>query len=111
DWSDKLSTEVEVGAKLVESRVPPLNGNGFMAATIRTKHPEDMTLPQTGVILLGPDEFRHANELDNDVLHGKVQFNYLKGKHLLTGGIDYELLRVRNLFVPTSNGAAQYDSV
>ena len=34
DWTDKLSTEVEANAKLVQSRVPSLNGNNFMAASI-----------------------------------------------------------------------------
>lgn len=102
-WSDALSTQVELSGKLVESRVPPLEGNGFMAAQIRTA--------DGGSILLGPDEFRHRNELDNNTLHGKVEANYLLTKHLFTGGFEVERLSVRNLFVPTSNGAAIYPSV
>ena len=103
DWSDEFSTELEIGGKLVRSRANPLEGNDFMAATIRTM--------DGGTILLGPDEFRHANELDNDLLHGKAQANYLLGKHIFTGGLEYEQLRVRNLFVATSNGAAEYASL
>jgi hypothetical protein len=103
DWSDGISTELEVGGKLVASRSNPLEGNGFMAATIRTA--------DGGTILLGPDEFRHANELDNDLFHTKAQATYLLGKHLFTGGLAYEQLNVRNLFVATSNGAAEYASL
>ncbi|HEU4726702.1 MAG TPA: TonB-dependent receptor [Kofleriaceae bacterium] len=103
DWSDELSTEVEANAKLVRSTSPPLNGNGFMQATITT--------PTGGRIVLGPDQFRHANSIDNDVFHGKAEANYLLKDHLVTGGFEYELLRINDLFVPGSNGVAQYGSI
>jgi len=119
DWSDELSTEVEFNAKLVSSRVPPLNGNGFMQATITTCAADmaniGVTCPKgtpTGQIVLGPDLNRHANSLDNDVYHGKAEANYLlPGGNLLTGGVEYEMLRINNLFVPSSNGVAQYASL
>ena len=128
DWSDQLSTEVEFNTKLVSSKVPPLNGNGFMAASIRVCGPDnevttDMNLgcaidPMTGkakaplgTITLGPDEFRHVNTLDNNVFHGKGEANYLSGIHLVTAGLEYELLKIKNLFVPASNGVVQYGSI
>ena len=103
DWTDQFSTQLEVGGKIVSSRANPHEGNGFMAAEIESA--------DGGTILLGPDEFRHTNELDNNLFHGKAQANYLLGKNLFTGGIEYEQLRVRNLFIATSNGAAEYDSL
>ncbi|HWU87446.1 MAG TPA: TonB-dependent receptor [Kofleriaceae bacterium] len=110
NWSDKLSTQLEVSGKLVSSRVNPLNGNGFMQATITVPN-DPSTTTDDGRIVLGPDEFRHKNELDNDVLHGKAEANYLTGPHLVTGGLEYERLFIRNLFVPASNGVAQYASL
>jgi hypothetical protein len=106
-WSDKLSTELEVSGKLVSSRVPPLSGNGFMQATIVTDKGTASTADD-GRIVLGPDEFRHANELDNNVLHTKAEANYLTGPHLFTGGVEYEDLSVRNLFVAASRGVVEY---
>jgi hypothetical protein len=120
DWTDQISTVVELNGKLVTSRVPPLNGNGFMQATIKSCGASNPTgVPDftcgTGVangnLILGPDVFRHANELDNDVLHGKGELNYLAGNHLITGGLEYEQLRIRNLFVPRSNGQVTYNSI
>ena len=124
DWSDQLSTEVEFNAKLVSSRVPPLNGNGFMAASIGVCGPDNVntnlnqpcmadgkTFKTVGTITLGPDQFRHVNTLDNDVFHGKAEANYLSGIHLVTAGLEYEMLRIKNLFVPASNGVAQYSSI
>jgi hypothetical protein len=103
DWSDKLSTEVEANAKLVSSRVPSLNGNNFMQASITTA--------ANGSILLGPDISRHANKLDNDVFHGKAEANYLLGANLLTGGIEYERTYIENLFIQNALGAATYASL
>jgi hypothetical protein len=118
DWSDQLSTEVEVNAKLVSSKVPPLNGNGFMQASIRVCGPDNENPDLTckagnpgGTVVLGPDEFRHVNTLDNNILHGKAEANYLTGSHLLTAGAEYELLMIKNLFVPGSNGVAQYSNL
>jgi len=129
DWSDQLSTEVEVNAKLVSSKVPPLNGNGFMAATINVCGPTNMdpdpngpcqtpdamgkltNFNAPGRITLGPDEFRHVNTLNDDVIHGKAEVNYLSGIHLVSAGLEYETLRIKNLFVPGANGVAQYSSI
>lgn len=103
DWSDRLSTQFEVNAKVVESRVPPVEGNGFMQATI--------TATDGGTILLGPDRSRHANLLDNDVYHTRAEANYLYGGHLFTAGAEYEQLQIRNLFVPDANGTVSYTSL
>lgn len=103
DWTDKLSTEIELSGKLVESRPTPLNGTNFSAMTVRTA--------TGGTILLGPDESRHANELDNDWLHGKVQAKYLAGDHLFTAGLEYETVGIRNLFVAQSKGVAEFASI
>ncbi|MEZ4363099.1 MAG: TonB-dependent receptor [Kofleriaceae bacterium] len=103
DWTDEVSTEFELSGKTVANRQNPLNGNDFAAVTIRT--------PANGQILLGPDEFRHANRLDNDLYHAKGQVSYLKGNHLITGGLEYDLLKVNNLFVAGSSGVADYASL
>jgi outer membrane receptor for ferrienterochelin and colicin len=103
DWSDRLSTQFEANAKIVESRVPPVNGNGFMQASIGTMG--------GGSILLGPDRSRHSNLLDNDVYHTRAEANYLYGAHLFTGGVEYEQLQIRNLFVQDSNGNVRYNTL
>ena len=103
DWSDELSTQVIVDGKLVSARPTPLNGNGFMAAQIRTA--------EGGTILLGPDDFRHTNTLDNNLLHGKAEANYLAGLHLITAGLEYEELFIDNLFIADTNGGAVYPSL
>jgi hypothetical protein len=103
DVTDQLSTEVSVSGKAVSSRVHPLDGAGFMAATIFT--------PEGGQIKLGPDDFRQTNVLDNDVYQVRGSANYLLGQHLISSGIEYELLHVHNLFIPDTSGQAYYNSL
>jgi hypothetical protein len=103
DWTDRFSTDLEVSAKLVENKQTPLNGNGFMKAIINTV--------DGGQIFLGPDEFRHQNRLANDAFHTKAEASYLLGKHLISGGWEWDYLRIFNLFVPFSNGVAEYKSL
>ena len=103
DVTDRLSTEVSVAGKVVNSRVPSLQGTDFMSATILT--------PEGGQIKLGPDDFRQTNLLDNDLLQVRAVANYLAGRNLITGGVDYELLHVYNLFIPDTHGAATYASL
>ena len=106
DWSDKLSTELEVSAKLVRTDQEPTEGNDFSSMSISTGVPG-----ANGTILLGPDEFRHANELDNDVFHVKGQASYLLNNHLITAGLEYDAVAINNLFVAGSNGVAQFSSI
>ena len=103
DWTSNFATEVEFSGKIVDSRPTPLNGNDFAQMTVFT--------PDGGSVVLGPDPFRHANELDNDLLHGKVQGDYLLGTHLLVAGVEYDYLNTFNLFVASSRGEAEYASI
>lgn len=106
NWTDQLSTELEGNVKLVSSKVPPLNGNGFMQATINIGATTDPG--GQGQIVLGPDASRHANSLSDKVYHGKAEANYLEGVNLITGGVEYEFTKIDNLFVQNANGTAVY---
>jgi len=103
DWSDALSTKVEISNKKVTTVQEPLNGNGFMEAEIKT--------PATGSIFLGPDRFRHKNELENSSNLIAAEANYLVDEHLITGGVQVEQIDIFNLFVPSSNGVVTYDTI
>ncbi|HYX39128.1 MAG TPA: TonB-dependent receptor, partial [Oligoflexus sp.] len=102
DWSEALSTKVEISNKKVVTEQKPLNGNDFMEAEVKT--------PANGSIFLGPDQNRHMNELENSSNILAAEANYLMDEHLITGGVQLEQVDIYNLFVPASNGAATYDT-
>lgn len=106
DWTDKVSTELEVSGKIVDNRQRPI-GEDF--AEMRINLPQ-MDGP-TGQVRLGPDEFRHANELDNDTYHARGQINVLEGNHLFTAGLEMDTVLIDNLFVNASRGVATYNTL
>ncbi|MEM6533914.1 MAG: TonB-dependent receptor, partial [Myxococcota bacterium] len=103
DWTYDLSTEVELSTKFVDTIQRPLTGRDFMQAEIGT--------PGGGFLRLGPDEFRHANRLENNLFFAKGRAEYLWRDHLFSAGVEYERLDVFNLFVPGSRGVAEYDTL
>lgn len=57
----------------------------------------------------GCDRFRHANEFADERLQIQLKADYFVGRHVITGGLDYEDYSLRNLFVQDSLGRFQYD--
>tara|TARA_R110002096_G_scaffold21494_7_gene69749 strand:- start:3085 stop:6291 length:3207 start_codon:yes stop_codon:yes gene_type:complete len=96
DWSDSFSTEVKIGRKEVETLQEPLKGNEFAQAQI--------VLGSGSSIYLGPDQFRHANQLKNDSWNAKFKATYYTGDHEIKVGLEYEKVDVFNVFLPGSNG-------
>lgn len=95
-WTDNFSTEFKIGRKEVEGKQAPLQGNTFAEMQVRTS--------EGGTVFLGPDQFRHANELANDLDQLSFRAEYLWGDHTFSGGVDFEKLEIFNLFVPNSQG-------
>lgn len=104
DWTDDFSTEFKLGRKEVTTAQDPLLGNNFAQMLI---HTED-----GGDLYIGPDQFRHANELENDLTMIKLKADYyLNDEHFLTFGLEHDQLEIYNLFVFASKGAAEYNSI
>ncbi len=96
DWNEWFSTEFKAARKEVETGQVSLLGTDFAEMQIRTL--------SGGTMFLGPDEFRHANELTNDLDTFKLKGNFFLGDHTLTVGYEREMLDIYNLFVARSQG-------
>jgi hypothetical protein len=103
DWNEFFSTELKVARKEVEVRQDSLQGTEFAEMQIRT--------PTGGTMYIGPDEFRHANYLTNDLDTIKLKGNFFLGDHTLTVGYEREMLDIFNLFVPRSQGQYLFSSI
>lgn len=103
DWTDKFSTELKIGRKEVETGQNSLRGTDFAEMQIRT--------PTGGTVYIGPDEFRHANALTNDLDQAKLKGIYFAGDHTISGGVEYESLDIFNLFVPRSQGQFIFSTI
>ncbi len=104
DWTDDFSTELKIARKEVNTAQDPLLGANFGQMLITTDN--------GGQLYIGPDQFRHANALENnrDMLKFKADY-YASDEHLLTFGIEVETLDITNTFVFGSLGMTTFDSV
>ncbi|WP_404401669.1 TonB-dependent receptor [Idiomarina seosinensis] len=102
NWNANLATDVKISYKDVETAQAPLLGLGFGDVTVQTSD---------GFVELGPDRYRHANELNNTTT--EIQFNgeYLTGDHAIGFGFEWEEIDVFNLFVNDSRGIWEFDSI
>jgi len=103
DWNEWFSTEVKLARKEVEVRQDSLQGTDFSEMQVRT--------PSGGTVYVGPDEFRHANYLTNDLDALKLKGNFFLGDHTVTVGYEREMLDIFNVFLPRSQGQYIFSSI
>ncbi len=103
NWTDWLTTQVKLGRKEVTTLQEPLAGGDFAEFRVTTSG--------GGRVNVGPDEFRHANQLSNDFDTLKLKSDMRFGAHTVTAGVELEKLKVFNLFVPRSEGVYIFNSI
>ncbi len=103
DWNEYFSTELKLARKEVNTAQVSLFGTDFGEMLIRT--------PSGGTVYIGSDEFRHANELANDIDSIKLAGSFFVGGHTLLVGYEREMLDIFNIFVPRSQGQWTFDSI
>ena len=103
DWNEYFSTEVKLARKEVDTAQVSLFGTDFGEMIIQT--------PSGGQMFIGSDEFRHANELTNDVDSIKLKGNFFLGDHTIMVGYEREMLDIFNVFVPRSQGQWRFASI
>lgn len=104
DWNADLSTELKIARKEVDTSQDPLMGRDFGQMNIAT--------PGGGSLYIGPDQFRHANALENnrDMFKFKADY-YLDDENRITFGIEHEKLEIINTFVFGSLGMSDFASI
>lgn len=102
DWTDNFSTEVKIAYSEQVTGQNSLGGSDFANFEVETDE---------GTISIGPDFFRTANELENELWQFKAAGTYVMGAHTLKAGFERESQEVFNLFVPGSEGSYVFDSI
>ncbi|MEM7493665.1 MAG: TonB-dependent receptor, partial [Pseudomonadota bacterium] len=102
DWTENFSTEFKLAYSEQITGQVSLNGTDF--ANFEVVTPE-------GTISIGPDFFRQANALENELLQIKAKGEYIYGDHLIKFGYEREDQDVFNLFVPGSSGNYEFASI
>ncbi len=103
DWNELFSTELKLARKEVDTAQVSLFGTDFGEMQIRTD--------DGGTVFIGSDEFRHANELTNDIDSIKLKGSFFVGDHTIVAGYEREMLDIFNIFVPRSQGQWVFSSI
>lgn len=102
NWNSNFSSDVKLSYKEVSTGQIPLLGKSFGDVNI---------IGEEGEINLGADVSRHANELENDTLQFQFNGEYLTGDHAIGFGYEYTSIDIYNVFVQTSLGSWEFDSI
>jgi len=103
DWNPWFATEFKLARKEVEVHQDSLFGTDFAEMQVTT--------PSGGTVFVGPDEFRHANYLTNDLDAIKLKGSFFLGDHTIMVGYEREMLDIFNIFVPRSSGQYKFSSI
>ncbi|MGJ8560184.1 MAG: TonB-dependent receptor [Litorimonas sp.] len=103
DWTPNLSTEFKVAYTTQETGQESLGGSEFPLFAVRTSTGANLTL--------GPDTFRHGNELSQEFFQVKAKAEYFAGEHTFKLGFEYEDVNVDNLFAPSAEGQYFFSSI
>ena len=103
DWTPNFSTEIKLAKTTQATGQDSLGGSDFPVFVIDT--------PSGGTIALGPDTYRHGNELDQEFMQYKIAGTYLLGNHTIKAGYEREENDADNLFAPGSEGMYYFSSL
>ncbi len=117
DWTDALSTTLRANFKdFKRGQVCQQGGTAGQVEFENLDQDDVVGTPLEGFltddpgdIISGCDRFRHANDYADERLQIQAKADYFVGRHVITGGIEYEDYSLFNLFVQDSLGRFQYN--
>jgi len=103
NWTDAFSTEIKFSYKDSTNGQVPMGQTNLGELRVSTAG--------GGEIRLGPDQYRHANNLNNQTSQFRFAGEYLYQEHAISFGWEHDSIDVFNLFVPANLGVWRYDSI
>jgi len=117
DWTARFSTNLRVNytetSQGQDCRAGPDVGQislDFFDISGLDGSPLEGLLTEGEGFVAGCDNFRHANEFDDERLEIFASGEYFAGDHILTFGGEFDSYELFNLFVPFSRGDFQFDN-
>jgi len=113
NWTNRFSTEIRASRFENVDNQDSLNGTDFAEFNINLpiSATGELDGDDGGRVVLGPDVFRQANDLNTDTNQLKFKGDYQLDNHLITFGYEFDNFDVFNLFVPFSTGEIIFDGL
>ncbi|HET6972083.1 MAG TPA: carboxypeptidase regulatory-like domain-containing protein, partial [Phenylobacterium sp.] len=115
NWTDQFSTTFKATYRDFRNGQNPPGGQNFADISVCTAQASDATLTSCAngneIVRFGPDQFRHANSLDEQEfrIYGLAEYTY-QNHHFKVGGQARKAM-VFDVFVPQSHGLYYFDSL
>ncbi|MDH3645853.1 MAG: TonB-dependent receptor [Gammaproteobacteria bacterium] len=107
DWTPDFSTQFKIASTTQATGQNSLNGAEFPSFAVFLREVDG----DENYLVIGPDRFRHGNQLDQDFFQIKAIAEYSMGDHILKAGFEREEVDVDNLFAQNSEGSYVFDSI
>lgn len=115
NWTDRLTTTFKATYRDYRNGQNPPGGQNFADITVCTAPTSDATLTSCASgfssVRFGPDQFRHANALDEQELRLQALAEYSYNNHRFKLGVQARKADVFDVFVPQSHGVYYFDSL
>lgn len=115
NWTDNFSTTFKATYRDYRNGQNPPGGQNFADVTVCTAPTSDATLTSCAAgfssVRFGPDQFRHANSLDEQEVRLQALGEYSFQNHRIKFGIQARKAEVFDVFVPQSHGLYYFDSL
>lgn len=107
DWTSNFSTQFKIASTTQATGQDSLNGSDFPSFAVFLREVDG----DENYLVIGPDRFRHGNELDQEFFQIKFVAEYSVGDHIIKAGFEREEVDVDNLFAQNSEGSYVFDSI
>lgn len=115
NWTDRLTTTFKATYRDYRNGQNPPGGQNFADISVCTAPTSDATLTSCASgfsqVRFGPDQFRHANALDEQELRLQGLAEYSYNNHRFKLGVQARKADVFDVFVPQSHGLYYFDSL
>ncbi|MEX1274624.1 MAG: carboxypeptidase regulatory-like domain-containing protein [Bacteroidota bacterium] len=90
---------------------PVYKGKPFPTVEIRTRSAQPGANTSDNRLAVGSEEFRHQNELEQNVVEITDNFSWYLQDHTVTFGAKLDFIKFRNLFIPDNFGFYLYNTI
>ena len=115
NWTDKLATTLKATYRDYRNGQNPPGGQNFSDVRVCTAPSSDATLTSCAAgfsqVYFGPDQFRHANALDEQETRYQAVAEYSWRENRFKIGAQARKADVFDVFVPNSRGQYYFDSL
>ncbi|WP_284054634.1 TonB-dependent receptor [Stakelama marina] len=113
DWTDNFSTEIRYSYSKVNDIQDPFGGGEAQSGNpiVRLVVGVDNGTGDNATVLIGPGQYRSANQLNTTIQQGTAIAKLNLDRHKLKFGFEFNQAEIYNLFIPNGTGTLVFNNI